>query len=195
MLKRIKYFFKNFISSRTFLLYVLFVALGFVLINRIFQLQIIEGADKQTELELKIKKERSIASTRGNIYDCNGNILAYNELSHSVTIEDVYESGSQKNAQLNGTLKQVLEILWENGDDVSYDFHIYLDENGDFAFDVSGTRLLRFLADVYGYTTVDKLKEREKNATPDQGHSGPGLPATVSEWETEPIRTMPTAFR
>lgn len=168
MLKRIKYFFKNFISSRTFLLYVLFVALGFVLINRIFQLQIIEGADKQTELELKIKKERSIASTRGNIYDCNGNILAYNELSHSVTIEDVYESGSQKNAQLNGTLKQVLEILWENGDDVSYDFHIYLDENGDFAFDVSGTRLLRFLADVYGYTTVDKLKEREKNATPDQ---------------------------
>ena len=112
MLKRIKYFFKNFISSRTFLLYVLFVALGFVLINRIFQLQIIEGADKQTELELKIKKERSIASTRGNIYDCNGNILAYNELSHSVTIEDVYESGSQKNAQLNGTLKQVLEILW-----------------------------------------------------------------------------------
>ena len=136
MLKRIKYFFKNFISSRTFLLYVLFVALGFVLINRIFQLQIIEGADKQTELELKIKKERSIASTRGNIYDCNGNILAYNELSHSVTIEDVYESGSQKNAQLNGTLKQVLEILWENGDDVSYDFHIYLDENGDFAFTI-----------------------------------------------------------
>ena len=118
--------------------------------------------------ELKIKKERSISSTRGNIYDCNGKVLAYNELSHSVTIEDVYESGSQKNTQLNATLKEVLNILWENGDDVSYDFHIYIDENGDFAFDVSGTRLLRFLADVYGYATIDKLSEREKNATADQ---------------------------
>ena len=168
MLKRIKYFFQNFIGSRTILLYVLFGVLAFVLLNRIFQLQIIEGADKQTELELKIKKERSISSTRGNIYDCNGKVLAYNELSHSVTIEDVYESGSQKNTQLNATLKEVLNILWENGDDVSYDFHIYIDENGDFAFDVSGTRLLRFLADVYGYATIDKLSEREKNATADQ---------------------------
>ena len=168
MLKRIKYFFYNFIGSRTFLLYVLFAVLGLVLINRIFQLQIVQGADKQTELELKIKKERSIASTRGNIYDCNGNVLAYNELSHSVTIEDVYESGSRKNAQINATLKQVLDILRENGDDVSYDFHIYIDDNGDFAFDVTGTRLLRFLADVYGRITIDDLKEREKAATADQ---------------------------
>ena len=76
MLKRIKYFFQNFIGSRTILLYVLFGVLAFVLLNRIFQLQIIEGADKQTELELKIKKERSISSTRGNIYDCNGKVLA-----------------------------------------------------------------------------------------------------------------------
>ena len=92
MLKKIKNILLNFINSRTVFLYVLFFIMSCVLFNRIFQLQIVEGADKQAEFEMKIKKERSIASTRGNIFDVNGIPLAYNELSSSVTIEDVYES-------------------------------------------------------------------------------------------------------
>ena len=167
MIKKLKYLFENFINSRATFLYIIFIMLAVVLINRIFQLQIIEGADKQEEFELKIKKERSISSTRGNIYDCNGKLLAYNELSNSVTIEDVYESGSQKNANINATLKNVLEILQENGDKISCDFNIYIDENGDFAFNVTGTRLQRFLADVYGHAKISELKEKEKNASPD----------------------------
>ena len=75
----------------------MFVLMAVLLFQRIFTLQIVQGEDKQQEFELKIKKERSIASTRGNIYDVNGIALAYNELSSSVTIEDVYES-SKKNA-------------------------------------------------------------------------------------------------
>ena len=41
-----------------------------------------------------IQKERITSGTRGNIFDRNGKLLAYNELSYSVTIEDngVYES-------------------------------------------------------------------------------------------------------
>lgn len=167
MFKKIRHFLINFISSRTVVLYLVFILLAGILINRIFQLQILEGAQKQAEFELKIKKERSIASTRGEIYDCNGKVLAYNELSNSVTIEDVYESGSQKNAQLNKTLKQVLSILKENGDEISCDFDIYIDENGEFAFDVTGTRLQRFLADVYGHPKITELSEKEKNASPD----------------------------
>lgn len=168
MLKKIKGFLFNFISSRTIFLHFVFILLAFLMLNRIFQLQIIEGEDKQEEFELKIKKERSIASTRGNIYDCNGKVLAYNELSNSVTIEDVYESGSRKNLNINATLKQVLSILRENGDKISCDFNIYIDENGEFAFDVAGTRLMRFLADVYGHPKISDLKEKEKNATPDE---------------------------
>lgn len=167
MLKKLKYFLINFIGSRTILLYFVFALLGFVLIQRIFQLQIVEGQDKQEEFELKIKKERSISSTRGEILDCNGKVLAYNELSNSVTIEDVYESGSKKNANINAALKKVLKILRENGDKISCDFDIYIDENGKFAFDITGTRLNRFLADVYGRAKISDLKEKEKNATPD----------------------------
>lgn len=164
MLKKIKNILLNFINSRTVLLYIVFFAMTCVLFNRIFQLQIVEGEDKQAEFEMKIKKERSIASTRGNIFDVNGIPLAYNELSSSVTIEDVYESKG-KNAKINGILKEVLGILWENGDTISCDFNIYIDENGEFAYSVTGTRRLRFIADVYGEPKISDLEERQKNAT------------------------------
>ena len=164
MLKKIQRFLINFISSRTFFLYVMFVVMAVLLFQRIFTLQIVQGEDKQQEFELKIKKERSIASTRGNIYDVNGIALAYNELSSSVTIEDVYES-SGKNATINGILKKVLHILDENGDSISCDFNIYIDGDGEFAYSVTGSRRLRFIADVYGITQISDLEERQKNAT------------------------------
>ncbi len=164
MLKKIQRFLINFISSRTFFLYVMFVVMAVLLFQRIFTLQIVQGEDKQQEFELKIKKERSIASTRGNICDVNGIALAYNELSSSVTIEDVYES-SKKNATINGILKKVLHILDENGDSISCDFNIYIDGDGEFAYSVTGSRRLRFIADVYGITQISDLEERQKNAT------------------------------
>ena len=164
MLKKIQRFLINFIRSRTFFLYVMFVVMAVLLFQRIFTLQIVQGEDKQQEFELKIKKERSIASTRGNIYDVNGIALAYNELSSSVTIEDVYES-SKKNATINGILKKVLHILDENGDSISCDFNIYIDGDGEFAYSVTGSRRLRFIADVYGITQISDLEERQKNAT------------------------------
>ena len=141
--KKFREFLINFISSRTFFLYVMFVVMAVLLFQRIFTLQIVQGEDKQQEFELKIKKERSIASTRGNIYDVNGIALAYNELSSSVTIEDVYES-SKKNATINGILKKVLHILDENGDSISCDFNIYIDGDGGLPHSVTGSRRLRF---------------------------------------------------
>lgn len=165
MLKKLRDNLINLINSRVFLLVVIMLCLGTVLVGRIFDLQIIQGETLQSEFQLKIQKERTIGSTRGNIYDCNGVLLAYNELAHSVTIEDVYESGSTKNAQINTTLKKVLSVLEDNGDKISCSFDIYIDEDGEFAFDVSGTKLLRFLADVYGYAKIEKLSEKEKNST------------------------------
>ena len=112
-------------------------------------------------------RERSIPSARGNIYDRNGKLLAYNDLAYSVTIEDVYEN-TNKNANMNATLLEVFRILEENGDEVVSDFNVYLDEDGDYAFSVSGTSLLRFLADVYGYASIDSMEEWERNSTPQE---------------------------
>ena len=35
---------------------------------------------------MKIQKPISVDATRGNIYDCNGELLAYNKLAYSIVI-------------------------------------------------------------------------------------------------------------
>ena len=165
MFERIRDGIVNFITSRTSVLTILFIVMAGVLIQRIFELQIVNGETYQNEFSLQIRKERSIASSRGNIYDRNGKLLAYNDLAYSVTIEDVYEN-TNKNANMNATLLEVFRILKENGDEVVSDFNVYLDEDGDYAFSVTGTGLLRFLADVYGYASIDSMEEWERNSTP-----------------------------
>ena len=89
-----------------------------ILIYRVFSLQIVQGQAYLDDFQLKIEKERSIASARGNIYDRKGNLLAYNELAYSVTIEDVYESGHYKNRNINDTLYKVIKMVEKNGDSV-----------------------------------------------------------------------------
>lgn len=56
IVEKIQRFLINFISSRTFFLYVMFVVMAVLLFQRIFTLQIVQGEDKQQEFELKIKK-------------------------------------------------------------------------------------------------------------------------------------------
>ncbi len=144
---------------------IVFLLLAGVLIYRCFDLQIVHGQEYLDEFVLQIEKTRDISSTRGNIYDRNGEVLAYDELAYYVKIEDVFESGSSKNANLNQTIYQLIQLIEKNGDSCITDFKIYINEDGEFAYTVSGTSLLRFLADVYGYTTVDKLKDDERTAT------------------------------
>ena len=139
-----------------------------ILIYRVFSLQIVNGQTYLDDFQLKIQKERSLSSARGNIYDRNGNILAYNELAYSVTIEDVYESGRYKNRNINKTLYTVIKMIEKNGDSVISGYEVILNENGEYEFSVSGTKLLRYLADIYGHKSIDSLELQEKNATPDE---------------------------
>ncbi len=108
------------VNIRLIILTVFFVALGALMIYRVFDLQIIRGEDYLNDFQLKTTKVRSLASTRGNIYDRNGNLLAYNELAYNVTIEDVYESGRNKNANLNDTIYRLIQMIEKNGDSSVY---------------------------------------------------------------------------
>ncbi len=155
----------NFITSRFFILILAFMLMCGILIRQLFVLQIVNGESYLNEFTLKIRKERTIPSTRGQIFDRNGELLAYNELAYSVTIEDVYESGRGKNKAVNTTLASLIEMVESNGDSVVSDFNIIIGDNGEFEFAVSGTTLQRFLADVYGRTYIDDLSYAEKNAT------------------------------
>lgn len=165
MFRNIRDSFINFITSRFFILILAFCLLCGILIYRIFTLQIVNGAEYLDEFTLKIRKERTIASTRGQIFDRNGELLAYNELAYSVTIEDVYESGSAKNKNLNQTIYSLINMIEENGDSVVSDFNIIIGKNGEFAFAVSGTAQQRFLADVYGKVYIEDMDYRQKTST------------------------------
>ena len=160
--------FVNMVTSRLLVLLLVIVGMGGYLIYWIFQLQIVNGEAYYNDFQLKIKKERTLPATRGNIMDRDGNLLAYNELAYSVTIEDVYESGRRKNANLNQTIRRLITMIEANGDHVISDFHIELNKSGEYKYNVEGTRLLRFLADIYGYASTDSLKEKEKSASPDE---------------------------
>ena len=153
------------ITSRLTILTLVFCILAGVLVYRCFDLQIVHGEEYLEDFILQTEKTRDIPSTRGNIFDRNGELLAYNELAYSVKIEDVFESGSSKNRNLNETVYRLIQLVEKNGDSVITDFRIVIDENGEFVFNVEGTSLLRFLADVYGYTTVDKLEEDERTSS------------------------------
>nr|WP_303004317.1 penicillin-binding transpeptidase domain-containing protein [uncultured Blautia sp.] len=154
--------------KRTTVVILVFIAMAFILIRQIFELQIIQGENYISEFENRITKTRVLKSTRGNIYDRNGEMVASNILSYSLTFEDngSYETTREKNLTLNGVAYRVLQILSENGDSLSGDFHIALDENGNYAFDVGeGFTLSRFKADIYGHPLIDDLTKEQASAT------------------------------
>lgn len=154
-------------KSRLLILFILIVVFGGLLIHRVFDLQIVNGESYLQDFQMTIEKNRSIRPARGNIYDRNGNLLAYNELAYSVTIEDVYESGSTKNENLNATIAQLIDIIEANGDECISDFGIAINKHGDYYFTMDGSRQLRFLADVYGEIDPGDLEYKELNSTPE----------------------------
>lgn len=176
MFKKIKELFRLFQKSRLAVAGVVMTLLFGVLLWRMFDLQIVNGKNYQNDYNLKIVKERTLNSTRGNIYDRNGKLLAYNELSYSVTIEDngTYSSTSDRNETLNAQIAQVITALESNGDSIIDDFKIDLLEDGSYEFNVKGTAWKRFLADVYGEVSYDNLGYSTKlgydtsNATAEQ---------------------------
>ena len=78
----IKENFMNMITSRLIVLILVLFGMGGYLIYTIFQLQIVQGEEYFNNFQLMITKERTIPSTRGNILDRNGKLLAYNELAY-----------------------------------------------------------------------------------------------------------------
>ena len=167
MFSDFKEWIKDVFINRFTLLLVVYIVLIVILIQRLFIMQIVNGQDYLNNFKLTIKKETTLKSTRGSIYDRNGNLLAYNKLAYSVTIEDNFESGKKKNALINDSLSRAIKIIEDCGDSVDNDFNIYINDNGQYEFTISGTKLTRFLADIYGHKSTDDLTTAERNSSPD----------------------------
>ncbi len=172
LLHALKEYIVEYISHRLFIVSVVIFVLFAMLIGRLFRLQIIEGSEHLNNFTYKSKKTLTVEASRGNIFDCNGKLLAYNQLAYSVTFENsnqlsevASDNDVSENELKNSVVARTIEILEKNGDNLCVDFPIRL-KNGAPQFTTdSDSERLRFLAEVYGETSSDKLTDKEKKAS------------------------------
>ena len=144
------------VKHRLFVVTVLFLVLFGILIYRLFDLQIVNGEKYQESFTYKSVKTVAVKATRGNIYDCNGKLLAYNEASYTLSYisgTDLTEAAAAKettsNELRNDIVYKTILILEQNGDKMSVSLPLKLTSKG-FEFTVSGNTLNTFLMNVYG---------------------------------------------
>ncbi len=154
----LKELFKKIITSRLFALSLIFCLMSGTLIARLFNLQIMHGEEYQEAYKSLTERVIKTASTRGNIYDRNGNVLAYNELANDVTIQD---TGVYKNDfQWNTMLYQLVSILNEHGETAQTSLELTVGQSGEIVFTSESTAARkRFLRDYYGLKSVDELDD------------------------------------
>lgn len=163
----------NFITHRLFALTVVFFALMAILVYRLFSLQIINGQDYLDNFTIMSKKTITTSGQRGNIYDCNGNLLAYNRLTYSLTFsndsrieEQAQSTGKTENAVKNEILYKLIQILEKNGDSIVNSFEIKRNKKGEFVFtNTDENAILSFKKEVYSVSSVDKLTKEQKEAS------------------------------
>ena len=175
------------LSNRLVIVGTVIIVLFLFLVYRLFVLQIVEGEEHLSNFNYKVEKTIDIDGARGNIYDCNGNLLAYNQLAYTVTmgssdrIAEIAEERStpghtvSENTVKNEIVYNMIKLLEKNGDTIPYDLPLQANKKGKISFTVSGTALTRFKKDIYGIVNVDNLTGEEKqraekwlNSTPEQ---------------------------
>ena len=160
LLDILKDFLKKIISSRLLVLGVICIAMYAGLIHKLFNLQIVNGEQALNDYMQLTEQTLTTAGTRGNIYDRNGKVLAYNKLAYSVTVQD---TGAYKTtADQNAMYLRLVRILEKHGETVQGKFEVALDSNGDMIYTSSSEAARkRFLRDYYGLKSVEELDDED----------------------------------
>ena len=167
----LKDLFLEYIKSRIFPVTILFFVLTFILVHRLFYLQIQQGETYTDDLTVRTEKTLTIPSIRGNIYDRNGKLLASSRMTYNLTFgndtqlgEYADKLGVPENVLKNQVVSDTIDILESQGDKLRLDFPIS-QKGKNYAFTVSGGRKNSFLRDVYAASSFDELTEEEKAST------------------------------
>lgn len=150
------------ISSRIFMLLSIHIILVFILVAKLFNMQIVHGEDYLNNYIQMTEKTIMTPSARGNIYDRHGKVLAYNKLIYSVNIQDngYYKNYNDRNAMLY----RLVQILNNHEEEVIGNLPIKLDENNEYVFTTPNELAKkRFLRDFYGLKSIEDLDKDGKN--------------------------------
>lgn len=158
LLEIIQELLRKLLGSRIFALSVVFTGMFIALVAQLFQLQIVEGQDHLEDYVQLTERTVKTPGIRGNIYDRKGNLLAYNQLAYSVTVQDTGDYPN--NATMNAMLLKLVHILQKHGYSVDGKLEIALNDFGELVYtSVSEPARLRFLRDYYGRKSVDELND------------------------------------
>ncbi len=164
----------EYLSSRFFPVTLLMIILFSVIVTRLFNLQIVEGDSYMDTLDVRTEKTITVDAIRGKIYDVNGNLLAYNQISYNLTfasdasLSDTAKSmGITQNELRNRIIYNTINILKKNNDKITLSFPVKL-ENGRYSYTIQGTSLKNFLKDVYGKSSYDDLSDEQKESSAEE---------------------------
>jgi len=160
---------KEVLSNRVVPVSIVIGAIIGIIVVQLFSLQLAERGSSETVVESSNKnsststKTVSVPSTRGNIYDVNGELLAYNELQYNL---EMYNSASlSTNSEKNAAIYSLIQLMRKFNYTREFNFYIILDETGKLQFTVEGNALLRFKKNAYGLSNVNQLTEEQINAS------------------------------
>lgn len=100
--------------------------IGIVIIIKLFTIQIVNGQDYLEKSNSRLTRETVIKASRGNILDCNGNIMAGTKIKYSLNI---YKSKIEI-SELNNTILHCINILEKNSDSYIDNFPISVNPMG-----------------------------------------------------------------
>ncbi|MDF1616324.1 penicillin-binding transpeptidase domain-containing protein [Petrocella sp. FN5] len=145
----------SFLTHRLFLLLLIVFVLFYILVMRLFELQIVEGEALAKAFELSVIREVSIEGHRGNIYDRNGYPLAENIISYTVFLNDSIEVPDK-----NQMIHELIGIIRNNGDALVDEFPLRQTEDG---FEIIGTekQILNFKKNVFNLRYTSQLTEEQ----------------------------------
>lgn len=85
--------------------------IGIIILIRLFNLQIVNGAEYREKSNTKLTREATIEAARGSILDRSGNVLVSTEMEFSL---EMYKSKTD-DSQLNKSISLMTSILENNG--------------------------------------------------------------------------------
>lgn len=157
---------KKILKSRLFPVILIYLGLFTILIIRLFYLQIVSGNAVVQEIQANTEVTQSLKSTRGNIRDRNGKLLAGNELAYSVSIRSTSEITDSQ--EKNAMIFKLIQLIENNGGKINYDFPIKMNKDGSLYFSIEGSTLLRFKKDAYSIMSGQELTLEQTETDPEQ---------------------------
>lgn len=145
----------KFLTNRLFIIFFIFLFLFYMLISRLYELQIVDGKMYNEQFEKSVVREVYVKGLRGNIYDRYGFPLSENVLAYDVYLNDSYQV-----EDTNDMINKINKTLQKNGDKLLNFMPMEIKDN-EIVFTASEKKIREFKRNVFGTKKNKKLTKEQ----------------------------------